>query len=460
MSSLQEIRENELFELQMFETKKNGDILFTKLLAFQWVLAIIIASILSPFSWNGTVSSIHPHLYAAIFLGGAATFYPIYRFRTSPGARENGYFACAGQMLYSMLLIHITGGRIGSHFHIFGSLAFLSFYRNSKIILLATLMTTLDHFGRGAFMPESLYGVSNASNWRALEHAAWVIFEDVFLLIATATKIRSMRLMAHREFALEDAIANTEIKVQERTKDLLEAQQNLINAERLSSLGEMAAGIAHEINNPLAIIGSISKLIRIKSQRNVLSPEDLEKSLNEIDLTVDRASKIIVGLRNISRDTSGEGMKEETLDHVFSDVLSICRERFKNNSICLELVDCPLLQAPLLLQRVQISQVFLNLLSNSFDAIKDMDGDKWIRISCEADQKTIRVIFSDSGPGIPHQIRNKIFQPFFTTKEVGKGTGLGLSLSRSILEKHGGHIKIEENQPNTSFTVILPMKAA
>src|SRR5207244_9563726 len=123
--------------------------------------------------------------------------------RAWPGATITRYVIAVAQMLMSALLISVTGGRIETHFHVFGSLVILSFYRDWRVLIPATIVVALDHFIRGIYWPYSVYGVLTASPWRSIEHAAWVIFEDVFLVISCLRSIREMRSIANRTAALE-----------------------------------------------------------------------------------------------------------------------------------------------------------------------------------------------------------------------------------------------------------------
>lgn len=454
-----------LFDLHFFEVRKKIDYMFAVLLVFQWALCITIALMTSPLSWKGTQSSIHPHLLLALFLGGSLTLYPIYFLIKMRGQEYNKYLVCVSQMIYSILLIHLTGGRIETHFHIFGSLAFLAFYRDAKIIVIATLITAFDHFFRGAFMPYSIYGVAEASNWRAFEHAAWVIFENVFLLTAIREGILALQEMAIRENLLSHSLQNIEKIVEARTRELRESQelvfeqqQSLAISARLSSLGEMAAGIAHEINNPLAIITSTTKFMRKIAAKGALTEETISDCLTDVDTTVLRISKIISGLRNISRDSTDEGLSYTSIESILSDVQAICSERFKNHSVDFKVIENGLfLDSQVNCRRVQISQVVLNLVSNSFDAIADSKLPKWIHIILEKGLHSEVIIkISDSGLGISDEIGSKIFNPFFTTKDIGKGTGLGLSLSKSIMENHGGSLFLDKSTPNTQFCMVIP----
>jgi two-component system, sensor histidine kinase and response regulator len=196
-------RADELFAEQQQEIYRNTDQLFARLMFCQWLGAIVIALIVSPLTWAGQSSAIHIHVWAAIFLGGAISIFPIWMTRVWPGAAITRYVIAVAQMLMSALLISVTGGRIETHFHVFGSLVILSFYRDWRVLIPATIVVALDHFVRGIYWPYSVYGVLTATPWRSIEHAAWVVFEDVFLVISCLRSIREMRSIANRTAALE-----------------------------------------------------------------------------------------------------------------------------------------------------------------------------------------------------------------------------------------------------------------
>jgi two-component system sensor histidine kinase/response regulator len=220
-------RAEELFEQHRQQVFKRTDRWFAGLMLFQWFAGIVISIIVSPRTWAGQSSSIHLHVWAAIFLGGAISSFPIMLALIRPGAACTRYTISVAQMLFSGLLIHLTGGRIESHFHIFGSLAFLAFYRDWRVLIPATVVVALDHLLRGIFFPYSVYGVLTASPWRSLEHAAWVLFEDFFLVISCLSGVREMRLIAVRQVELERTNEIVEEKVIQRTMQLEASREQL-----------------------------------------------------------------------------------------------------------------------------------------------------------------------------------------------------------------------------------------
>ena len=201
-------RADELFQQHRQEIYRKTDQLFAWLMAFQWVAAIMIAMIISPRTWVGQSSYVHTHIWASIFIGGAISLFPIWMTGAWPGSALTRHIIAVAQMLMSVLLIDLTGGRIETHFHVFGSLVILSFYRDWRVLISATIVVYLDHFLRGIYWPYSVYGVLSASPWRSIEHAGWVIFEDIFLVISCLRSIREMRFVANRTAALESSEQN------------------------------------------------------------------------------------------------------------------------------------------------------------------------------------------------------------------------------------------------------------
>src|SRR5882672_1731548 len=187
-----------LFRQHRESNHRRTDRLFAGLMLLQWVAAILAAYWLSPLTWTGRYSQTHVHVWAAWFLGGVITLFPVSLALVRPGRASTRHTVAAGQMLMSALLIHLSGGRIETHFHVFGSLAFLAFYRDWTVFIPATLVVAVDHFVRGAFWPESVYGVTSGS-WRWLEHAAWVLFEDIFLIHSCRQSFREMQNIARQQ---------------------------------------------------------------------------------------------------------------------------------------------------------------------------------------------------------------------------------------------------------------------
>jgi PAS domain S-box-containing protein len=228
-------RTAELFAEHQNGIYKRTDRMFAGLMLFQWLAGIAAALWISPRTWIGTQSHIHIHVFAAVVIGGAITSLPVWLAWKRPGHTITRHAIAVGQMLTSALLIHLTGGRIETHFHVFGSLAFLAIYRDWRVLVSATIVVAADHFARGVFWPQSVFGVLTTSPWRWVEHAGWVVFEDFFLMISIRQSVKEMRQIAERQASLERLNQGIERVVEERTQDLqLEIQEHKKTEVRLA----------------------------------------------------------------------------------------------------------------------------------------------------------------------------------------------------------------------------------
>jgi signal transduction histidine kinase len=250
---------------------------------------------------------------------------------------------------------------------------------------------------------------------------------------------------------------NWDVTSEVRKSEIIKLQETKIFASaRLSSLGEMAGGIAHEINNPLAIIQAKAEFLKKRIGHKDLSNETIETGLDKIIETCSRIVGIIKGLRSFSRNSENDPFIAVPIRCVVDDVLGLISEKIKMNAIQLD-VNIP--QELIVSGRpAQLGQVFMNLISNSYDSIVAQD-EKWIRINASPikDGK-IEIRVMDSGSGIHGDIQARIMQPFFTTKEVGKGTGLGLSIAKGIIEDHAGKLWLDADSPRTCFVIELPLQ--
>ena len=216
---------------------RRTDRMFAGLLVFQWVAMVVLALWVSPLTWAGADSRTHPHVWAAVALGGAIVALPVFFAFARPGRANTRFVIAAAQMLSAGLLIHLTGGRIETHFHVFGSLAFLALYRDWRVLLVASAVTALDHVVRGAAWPESMYGAPAGTDWRWLEHAGWVVFMDVFLGSACWWGERDLVRTAEREAELEAAHATVEERIRERTAELWQTEEQFRSAFDSAAIG-------------------------------------------------------------------------------------------------------------------------------------------------------------------------------------------------------------------------------
>jgi C4-dicarboxylate-specific signal transduction histidine kinase len=246
------------------------------------------------------------------------------------------------------------------------------------------------------------------------------------------------------------------INITEHKKASFEIQRHKDNIQhnaRMIELGEMVGGVAHEINNPLSI--SIGKMFLLKNmlEKGNLDKDKINKHVNDSNIALDRISKIVSRMKSISRKSEEDPFTNESFEAIMDVVILMTSPKMKEknvkfiNAISSKNID-------LFCRPSQIEQVLINLFNNSVDAIEKYD-ERWIKIETVNEEENIMLKITDSGPGITEEIRNNIWNSFYTTKENGKGTGLGLSISLQIIESHNGKIYIDTNCANTCFVIEL-----
>lgn len=282
-----------------------------------------------------------------------------------------------------------------------------------------------------------------------------------------------------RKKILEDLNYQLEIKVAERTRELEQRQQQLIQSEKMASVGLLTAGIAHEINNPVNFVSAnitplrrdISEVLTLLEKYESVDQNNLQQKLeeilkykNKIDLSYTlkeinslingieegsrRTSEIVKGLRNFTRVDEND-LKNADINEGIESTLVILHARTDDRVEVIKKLDKRLPQIKC--YPGQLNQVFMNILTNAIDAIEE-NGKITITTSRENDK--IKISFRDTGKGMTEEVKKKIFDPFFTTKDVGKGTGLGLSISYGIIEKHNGKIEVNSEVGKGSEFVI------
>jgi two-component system, sensor histidine kinase and response regulator len=461
-----EARAADLFADAQGEIHRRTDRLFAWLMAVQWIAGIVFALWVSPRAWYGTVSTTHVHVWAAIFLGGAICLFPALLAVVRPGERSTRYTIATAQMLMGALLIHLTGGRIETHFHVFGSLAFLAFYRDWTVLIPATIVVAADHFLRGMFWPQSVYGVFVASQWRWLEHAAWVAFEDVFLIASCRRSFVEMQDTASRTAALE-AAHETERENTAQLELLVDrlrvTQSQAEEATRAKS--DFLASMSHELRTPLNAIILYSELLQEEAgdRQEQTSIPDLQR----IHGAGHHLLELINGILDLSKIEAGK--------------MTLSLERFEVRTTVEALLDTV---APLMHQNanrlivrygdglgtmfgdwMKTRQILMNLLSNA--AKFTHDGEITLDVACDvlADHPAIAFTVTDTGIGMTAAQAATIFDPFTqadvtTTRKYG-GTGLGLAIVSRLCRLMGGDVSVQSEPGRGSrFTVRLPLEIA
>lgn len=255
-------------------------------------------------------------------------------------------------------------------------------------------------------------------------------------------------------YQLELELSNEEL--QKSQVALINQTIKLVHTSRLAALGEMSAGIAHEVNNPLAIISGSIQQIEKMSRRENIDIEKILKLTERSQFAIERVTKIIKGLRHFSQQSDSLPKNSTKLHDIIQDTVSFCSEMLSARYIKLQIDQPPDVEVEC--NPVQISQVLINLIKNAEDAMEMVptEDERWIKVSFVLNEDYVSVSVVNGGPTIQKEIQEKLFQPFFTTKMVGKGTGLGLSISQGIMREHNGDLVFDQTANNTTFILQLP----
>lgn len=502
-------RTEELFQAQEEANYRHTDRMFAWLMGIQWLAGIGAALWISPLAWEGRMSHTHIHVWAALFLGGAIAGFPILLAIRHPGTVLTRQVIAIGQMLTSGLLIHLTGGRIETHFHIFGSLAFLAFYRDWRVLLTATAVAGLDHFIRGVFWPQSVFGVLVASQWRWLEHVGWVLFEDIFLFLAIQQNLRTLLGLADRQARMEAINTDIESQVADRTAELrqenlerrradealLAAHQELITSSRMAGMAEVATNVLHNVGNVLnsvnvsaglvaesvrrskaSSLGRLADLIREHendlgnflthdakgkqipayltqlSEHLQTNQEATLKELSSLNVNIEHIKDIVAMQQSYAKVS---GFKEiVNIADLVEDSLSLNVGAFTRHRI--EVIRDFESVPPLNVDKHKVLQILINLVRNAKYACDESDATKkQITLRIRSDAAKITTSISDNGVGIPVENLTRIFQHGFTTREGGHGFGLH---SSSLAAKEiGGALIAQSDGPKQGATFVLEL---
>ncbi len=486
-----------LFEEHCQDIYRKTDRLFAWFLPAQWAAAVACAVWISPKVWVGTTSYGHPHVLAAVLFGGIITALPSFLAFTRPGKKETRYLVAMSQMLIGALLIHLTGGRPETHFHVFGSLAILAFYRDWKVLVPAIVVVVLDHSIRGTFWPQSVFGVIVPQPWRWVEHAGWVVFESIFLISSCLRSQKEMLEIAYgrarhekgRELIMEEVKSRTreledsrfaalnmmqdaeeartkaeatalELKTEMSERKRIENQ--LIQSQKMETVGTLAGGIAHDLNNQLTPVkGYIDMILSDTPPDHPNYP-----LLQEANSAVERCAEVVQRLLGFSR-SSNQTKTTLSVEKMFQNLKGLV-SKFLPSTISIEMV-CPKDIYPIEGNETELGTVLMNLAANARDAMQDGGNLRFgatnVELSGPGSEEHRRsgpfvlLTVSDSGTGIPPDILKRIFEPFFTTKAKGQGTGLGLAMVFKIIHEYGGWIDVSTHVgEGTTFQIYIPGK--
>jgi signal transduction histidine kinase len=433
------------------------DRLFAGLMGLQWVAGVLFALWVSPLAWAGGTSRTHLHVWAALLLGGLLSVFPAALALLRPGERSTRYVIAVAQMLMGALLIHLTGGRIETHFHVFGSLAFLAFYRDWRVLVPATVVVALDHLLRGYLWPQSVYGVIAASPWRWLEHAGWVIFEDVFLIVGIYRSMREMRDRAERTAALEHELRTRAVLVE----DLQKARTQAEAATRAKS--DFLASMSHELRTPLNAIILYSELLE---EEAIDRPGDQSvDDLRKIQSAGKHLLELINGILDLSKIEAGKMTvtpEEFDVRSMLQDVVDTVRPLVhKNgNTLTVHVADSV---ATVNADIIKTRQIVLNLVSNAAKFTRLGTVTIEVTRSSGGARDYLEFHIADTGVGMTAEQIRRIFEPFTqadvsTSRKYG-GTGLGLAIVSSLCQLMDGSISVDSRpDAGSRFTVLLPVQ--
>ncbi len=487
------LRAKALFDDALDRLRRKTDRMFAWLMGIQWVAGIAAALIISPNTWIGAEHKVSIHVWAAIFLGGVISAFPIFLALTLPGRPFTRQVIAVAQMLTSALLIHLTGGRIETHFHVFASLAFLAFYRDWKVLATATAIVAVDHLVRGIYWPQSVFGVMVSSPWRWTEHAAWVLFEDVGLFISINQSLKEMSDVATRQAELEEANEDLE---QKRAAEATHEQH--LQLSRQAGMAEVATGVLHNVGNVLnsvsvaatvvcnrlrkSEIGDVHRAAKILLEKNgqlgqflesdprgKLLPEFLAKAsgvlatereelIKEMALVGEHIEHIkeIVAMQQTYAKVFGV-MEPVSPASLVQDALKMNLAAFDRHGVKISNQvghDAP----TVMVDRHKVLQILTNLFRNAKYAMDEQNPAEK-RLEIQADKTAegqVAISVRDNGVGISAENLTRIFGHGFTTKKDGHG--FGLHSGALAAKQMNGSLTVQSDGPGKGavFTLTVP----
>jgi two-component system sensor histidine kinase/response regulator len=451
-------RANQLFDQMREGIYRRTDRMFAGLMVFQWIAGIVAALVIAPTTWAGGESSTNLHVWAAIFIGGANALLPVVLVLTMPGKAITRQVIAICQMLTSCLLIDLTGGRIETHFHFFGSLAFLAFYRDWRVLVTASMVAGVAHLLGGIYFPHALFGLTVPEPWLWMVHVGWVAFEDVFLIISIVQSLREMKGIAEGRAGLEMVNVTIEREVETRTAELVHAREDALAAS--SAKSDFLSVMSHEIRTPMNAILGMAELL----DETPLVP-DQKRYLDVMRTNGDALLMLINDILDLARVESGR----MTLEHIDFDLEEVVGNAVETLGVRahekgLELISYFRAGVSLKLvgDQLRIRQIVINLVGN---AIKfTSQGQVVVTVAPDAERAdALHLSVADTGIGMTPETLAKMFSNFTqadssTTRRYG-GSGLGLAIVKRLADLMDGKVWVEsEVGRGTVFHFVVAME--
>jgi signal transduction histidine kinase len=421
----------ELVQEQKNRIAQHTSSIFAVLMLLQWAGAIGTAALASPQTWTGATGSVHVHVWTSVILGGVITVVPVIMALTYPTQTLTRHVIAAGQMLMSALLIHLTGGRVETHFHVFGSLAILAFYRDWWVLITAASIVYIDHVVRGFYWPQSVYGVLRASPWRAMEHAWWVSFEVMFLIIAIRQSLREMLLIAERQAQLHSFNSEIEAEVKERTADLTTVNKQMET---------FCYSMSHDLKAPLRGIHSFSSIL-VEDHGDALN-DQAKEYVSRIQEAANKMNRLVNDLLEYSRVSRAKFVLTSVdMSNVTQQAIGLLTAEIQHQGASLQIApDLGFVRG----HEAALIQVMLNLIGNALRYVKP-GVSPVLNIITEPRFNRVRISVQDRGIGIAPEFHQKIFQMFerVPTANTQDSTGVGLAIVAKAIERLGGAVGVE-----------------
>ncbi len=495
------------------------DRLFMWLMLLQWVAGIAVAHIVSPTTWIGDTPHVHTHVYLAVFFGGLISVPPALLAWLYPGAPQTRLTIAIAQAVWSCLLIHLTGGRIETNFHAFASLAFLSFYREWRLLVINSVIVFLDHLVRGSLWPMAVYGVTVDSTYRLLELAMWLAWINVFLVKSSVQQLAGEYRSCERQAELERTNAVIGDRIEQRTSQLANANsqlqaefeehrktqqqrehafRELAQASRRAGMAEVATGVLHNVGNVLNSVNVSANMLLERNRKSrvtrLAEASDIicqhQSGLAEFLTGDSRGQHFPAVLKQLSSELLSEQEERETelaslrenLDHMHKVIdfqQTFAREKAVIEEFSIvEVVDDALKinavdnvqqgfrlvrnygQVPATTaDKHKVLQVLINLISNARDSLTTSGNANGLLIlTIEMVADAVRVHVTDNGVGVAKEDMDRIFTHGFSTKPAGHG--FGLHSSALAAQTLGGSLSVQSEGvgQGATFTLAFPAR--